>query len=310
MIDKSKIDKIGRVIGLHGQRAELLAGDEIVEAVVRGKVKFEDAGKSAIAVGDFVMYSEDTKDRYAIEKILPRGKIISKPSTENEQQLQVFVANVDCLVIVSSVADPDFKPGLVDRFLVTAFKENIRPIIVLNKIDLKSPDYLNPYFDVWKKLSCEIVYTSAKNGDGISLLKSKMENGTAAIAGHSGVGKSTLINVMCPGLELRTKEISAYSNRGVHTTTGIRLYKIFPNGWIADTPGIKVYGLAGVNRKNLKMFFPEFTNTDTDLECQFSNCAHINEPSCAVKKIIDDPESPIARFRYESYVRIYESLKI
>jgi len=304
MMDGSKM--IGRVVESHGQRVIIFNGGDFITAVVKGKLKYGDKDVSPIAVGDYVKYSQSGGKMAAVETIQPRTTVLSKPMVEKEEHLQIVVSNIDRLVIVSSVKNPVFKPGLVDRFLVVAFKENIKPVIVLNKTDLQSPDSVLSYFESWRKISCETIFNSALTGDGVDKLKDVLEHGTSVIAGHSGVGKSSLLNRISPGLKLMTREVSLSSNRGVHTTSRVSLYRLFPDGWVADTPGLKVFGLAGVNKKSLREYFPEFRRCDSD--CRFDNCIHIDEPDCAVKKSVETNDGIIAGFRYESYLRIYANL--
>ena len=305
MKDNSRM--IARVVELHGQRARLFTDRGTIDAVVMGKLKHGDTGVSPVAVGDFVEYSLKTDKLAAIESISKRQSVISKPATEKESLLQIMVSNVDRLIVVTSTKDPKFKAGLVDRFLVTAFKEQIRPVVILNKIDLQDPEEFGGYFDTWRRISCEIVFTSAKTGEGIDKLKEILKEGTSAITGHSGVGKSSLLNRISPGLKLKTERISSYSGRGVHVTSRVSLYQLFPDGWVADTPGLKVFGLAGVDKKTLHLYFPEFESRAS--QCRFNDCMHIDEPSCAVKRSVEIGDGVVADFRYESYLRMHASLK-
>ena len=297
---------IGRIVGLHGQRAEVYTDNGIIDAVIRGKVKYGEKDESPIAVGDFVDYSFKNANMATIERIHPRKSVISRPAIEKKDYTQVLVANVDRFIIVSAVAEPAFKPGLVDRFLIIAFKEKIHPVIVMNKIDLEEPSAFDKYLEAWRKLSCDIVFTSAKVGKGIDKLIPMLENGTSVIVGHSGVGKSSLLNRINPELKLRTQEISKYSGKGTHSTSSMTIYRLFPDGWVADTPGLKDLGLVGVNKTNLYRYFPEFELFEAD--CQFSNCIHVNEPGCGVKNALEKKDPNLATFRYESYLKIYSSL--
>lgn len=303
---EKKTELAGRVVELHGQRATIFSDDQFVTAVVKGKLKSGDRDVSPIAVGDFVRYSRGTGKLAFVESIEPRKSVLSKPAVEREGLLQIVVSNIDRLVIVVSTQNPRFKPGLVDRFLVTAFKEGLRPVIVLNKIDLQGAEFAKEYFDGWREISCDTIFTSAKTGEGVDRLRETLKSGTSAITGHSGVGKSSLLNKISPGLMIKTREVSSSSDRGVHTTSRVSLYRIFPDGWVADTPGLKVFGLAGVSKKTLQEYFPEFGRCY--LECRFSDCVHIDEPDCAVKKSVESGDGKVAPFRYESYRRIYADL--
>jgi ribosome biogenesis GTPase len=302
----SELRTIGRVIGLHGQRAELYTDNGVVDAVIRGKVKYGETDESPIAVGDYVEFSCKNPNMATIEKIRPRKSVISRPAVEKKDYTQVLVSNVDRFIIVTSVAQPPFKSGLVDRFLVIAFKEKIHPVIVMNKIDLGNPKSFIRYLDAWQKISCDIIYTCAKSGQGIDSLIPILKNGTSAIVGHSGVGKSSLINRINPELDIKTKAISTYSGKGTHTTSSSIIYRLFPDGWVADTPGLKDLGLAGISKSYLYRYFPEFEQFES--ECQFSNCIHVNEPGCGVKNALSRNDSGIAEFRYDSYLKMLTSL--
>ncbi|MEE9554494.1 MAG: ribosome small subunit-dependent GTPase A [candidate division Zixibacteria bacterium] len=304
VIDIEKM--IGRVVELHGQRARIFTGDDYIDAILKGKVKYGERDSSPIAVGDYVRYSIAPGETAAVEAIEKRESVLSKPAVEKEGLVQVMVANIDRVIIVSSVKKPKFKPGLIDRFLVTALKEEIKPVIVLNKIDLGIPEIIHEYFKGWSEISCQTIFTSALTGEGMDELKETLRQGTSVISGHSGVGKSSLLNKISPELNLKTKKVSSSSNRGVHTTSRMSLYRIFPEGWVADTPGLKVFGLTGVTRKTLHEYYPEFD--ELRLDCRFDDCIHIGEPDCAVKKSVENSDGSIAGFRYESYLRIYADL--
>jgi ribosome biogenesis GTPase / thiamine phosphate phosphatase len=295
---------IGRVVGVLGPRIEIEAEERIISAVVSGKAKYDSRGVSLIAVGDYVEYNCKLNNLTTIERVLDRKSCISRPAIEKEGLIQVIVSNIDRLVAVISLANPEFRPGLVDRYLIVAFKEKIPPVIVINKADLADPSDISIYTEAWKKLGCEVLFTSAVTGQGIEELSIIMAKGTSVITGHSGVGKSSIINHINPKLKIKTAKLSLYSRKGVHTTSRVTLFKLFPEGWVADTPGLKDLGLAGVDKKTLHRFFPDFS--DLEAYCQFDDCAHVNEPDCAIKKAVI--EKKIAEFRYQSYLRIYESL--
>jgi ribosome biogenesis GTPase len=305
VIDESRM--IGRVVELLGPKARIFTGRGFISAVITGKLKYGDKDVSPIAVGDFVKYSLKTGEDAAVESIEARKSVLSKPAVEREGLLQIVASNIDRLIIVTSVMNPRFKPGLVDRFLVTAFKEDLKAVVVLNKIDLKSPESLADYFDAWRSIGCETIFTSALTGEGIESFEKSLVHGTSVIAGHSGVGKSSLLNRVVPGLNLRIGEVSSSSDRGIHTTSKVSLFQVFPDGWVADTPGLKVFGLTGVERGNLRLYYPEFERCESD--CQFADCAHVKEPSCAVKRSVESNDGLVAPFRYDSYLRIYGSLE-
>jgi ribosome biogenesis GTPase len=301
-----------RVTGIYGPRVDIQTADGVISAVVRGKLKYggpdhrDITEKTIVAVGDYVEFSSKKGQTAAIDRILERKKVISRPSVENEGIVQVLVSNVDRIVIVTSTADPDFRPGAVDRFLVIAFEEDIKPVIVLNKIDLADPDSYRQYTDAWRKIGCDILYTSAKTGEKIDELGRLLSNGTSVIVGHSGVGKSSLLNKINPALRIKIGDISSYSGKGKHTTSRVNLFRLFPQGWVADTPGLKDLGLVGVTRKNLHYYYPEFAPFES--ACQFKDCVHVDEPSCAVKDAAGKEDCSISQLRYQNYLSIYDSL--
>jgi ribosome biogenesis GTPase / thiamine phosphate phosphatase len=296
---------IGRVVGILGPRIEIATEDRIISAVISGKAKYDSSGISLIAVGDFVEFESKADHLTTIQKVLERQSCISRPAIEKEGLIQIMVSNIDRLVAVISIANPPFKPGLVDRYLVVAFKEKIQPVVVINKIDLADSGTIESYTEAWRKIGCQVVFTSAVTGQGIAELSDILRKGTSVITGHSGVGKSSILNCIDPKLNIKTAGISSYSRRGVHTTSRVTLFRLFSDGWVADTPGLKDLGIAEVDKRTLYRYFPEFSNFEAD--CQFGNCVHVNEPGCAVKKAVE--EHGIAKFRYLDYLKIYESLK-
>jgi len=296
-----------RVIELHGQRAKLVFNNRAFDAVLSGKLRLAEPGVTPVAVGDYVEFIKKEESLATVENVIDRKSCISKPAVEKGDFQQILVSNVDRMVIVTSVAQPKFNHGIVERFLIIAFKEKIQPVIVLNKIDLKDISKFKVYFDVWRRLPCLTAFTSARTGEGVDVLENYISEGTSVIVGHSGVGKSSLLNYISPDLNLRTKKISSYSDRGVHTTSRISLFNISANGWVADTPGLKVLGFSGINKSTLRYYFPDFDKPAED--CRFQDCLHYDEPSCGVKNSIGSGENKVAEFRYDSYRRIFDTLK-
>ncbi|OGC90992.1 MAG: ribosome small subunit-dependent GTPase A [candidate division Zixibacteria bacterium RBG_16_53_22] len=305
-------NNIARVVGKYGPRVEIQTADGVISAVVRGRLKYggsehqDTAQRTIVAVGDYVEFAKKSGHTATINRILERNKVISRPAVGKEGIVQVVVSNVDRIVIVTSTTDPDFKAGVVDRLLIIAFKEEIKPVIVLNKIDLADPEAYRQYTDAWMRIGCDILFTSARTGEHIDEFGRLLSNGTCVVVGHSGVGKSSLLNKLSPGLQIKIGDISSYSGKGKHTTSRVNLFRLFPQGWVADTPGLKDLGLVGVTRKNLHNYYPEFAPFESG--CQFTDCVHVDEPSCAVKDAVDKPDCSISRFRYQNYLSIYHSL--
>lgn len=296
---------IGRIVNIYGPRVAIYTDGATINAIVAGKVKYADSDTSRIAVGDYVEFSAKNKKMASVDRIIARKSAITRPAVEKEGMTQVIVANIDRLVVVSSITNPDFKPGLINRFLVLAFKEKIHPVIVINKIDLANPSLYAREIAAWRDISCDVIPTSAVTGEGLEALSAILEQGTSVIAGHSGVGKSSLLNWLNPELKIKTSGISLYSGRGVHTTSRVTLFRLFPDGWVADTPGLKDLGLSGVTREKLHQYYPEFSRYED--KCQFSNCIHIDEPVCGIKMAVESGKIEV--FRYDDYCKIYGTMK-
>jgi len=309
MVDNSKETKgdnilIGKIIAVFGRNIKLFYQGKEYDAIVRGRLLKEYLSSSPVAVGDNVEFSMNADGQSIIENVLSRKQYLAKPDLLVKNKIQIIASNLDQLVIVSSVQEPRFKPGLIDRFLVSAECEKLEAIIVINKIDLASRDEFNVYVDAWNSLGYQTIFTSAKTGHGLNELKLLLKAKSSVLAGHSGVGKTSLINAVQPSLNLNTSEISISTGKGVHTTASVVMFPLDLGGWIADTPGIKVFGLTGINRTNLYQNFPEMAKLEG--ECKFNNCLHISEPGCAVKKAVKSGD--ICEFRYLSYKRIFEKL--
>ncbi len=236
--------------------------------------------------------------------MLPRKQYLARPDLLVKNKVQIIAANLDQLVIVSSTKEPQFKPGLVDRFLISAKSEELEAIVVINKIDLTNQTEFQAYADAWSSLGYHTLFTSAKTGYGMNELIPYLKTKSSVLAGHSGVGKTSLINAIQPSLNLNTREISRSTGKGVHATASVVMFPLDFGGWIADTPGIKVFGLTGINKANLCQYFPEMTKHDG--ECKFNNCLHLSEPGCVIKKAVKTGD--IHEFRYLSYKRIFEQL--
>ena len=295
----------GVVIATRGRLFEVIteSGNKL-SCEVRQKVKTEADATTPVAVGDNVLISPSHEGSAIIEKVLERKTAFFRPAVGQETIKQVIAANLDKLAIVSSIASPKLKTGLIDRFLISAQKGNLEPFIIINKIDLPRPKEFDTIISVYKSLGIETFPTSCESGEGIEDLKESMQMSRTVLVGHSGVGKSSIINQLVPGLDLKTATISKATDRGKHTTAHIELFELPSGGFLADSPGLKVMGIWDVEKAELQYYYPEFERYNGT--CRFKNCVHIHEPDCAVKQALEKGE--IENFRYENYLSILESL--
>jgi len=239
-----------------------------------------------------------------IESVEKRRSMFFRPAKGSESKKQVLAANIDQLAAVISVMQPPLKPGLIDRFLIAAEIGGLRPVVIINKIDLGRIPILDEIEKWYAALGIEYHIISALNGDGMETLEKSLTGHKTIFAGHSGVGKSTILNRMIPGLDLKVGAISESTDKGIHTTTQIELFELPRGGYVVDSPGLKVLGLWDVQKEELDEFFPEMLEYRDS--CRFTGCSHTHEPDCAVKQAVD--EGRIADFRYKSYLTIYNSI--
>lgn len=285
---------VGRVIRAIGGIffVESLTGDDlIIECSVRGKLKLTN---SEILVGDKVRYFLGSS-KGVITEILPRESILKRP----------YITNVDLLVVVFAHKNPDPNPGLIARFLVLADSSGIPYILVFNKTDLVGKGKADKLANIYRNYGYQVYCTSVVNNLGKRTLLKTLSGKVSVFTGPSGVGKSALLNMLSPGLKLKTGLLSSKINRGKHTTREVQLLKINPLTYIADTPGFSQIGLEHIKPEDLAHFFPDFHNYLGN--CRFNSCIHQNEPECALKKGLEN--GAIDRERYEIYLELLKELK-
>lgn len=274
----------------------------------RIKGKFRTQGiktTNPIAVGDWVEFEiEPGQESGVINKLYPRRNYIIRRSVNLSKQTQIIAANLDLAMLVVTLASPPTSTGFIDRFLVTAEAYSIPASLVFNKLDLFSEEGLEilaDYINLYQELGYTCYAVSALEGENVEELKQALKDKITLVSGHSGVGKSTLINRLVPGLTLKTGDISNWSDKGKHTTTFAEMIDLPFGGKLIDTPGIRELGVVDIEAQELSHYFPEMR--DLLNECRFHNCRHINEPGCAVLEALE--EGRIDPSRYESYRSIY-----
>lgn len=271
-----------------------------VEASIRGRLKLEERTGDRVVIGDRVRVAEVDGDAYAIEDVLPREREIVRRAPGGHTP-KVVAANVERLVAVIAAAEPDPRREQVDRLLVVAEANELEGILVVNKMDLPGArDRGTDLAAGYRRIGYRVLLTSARSGRGIDELEEVLCRGTSALVGPSGGGKSSLLNAIEPGLELRTGALSRRSGRGRHTTVSARLTELECGGRVADTPGFDDVGLWGVDPEALDVCFPEFLPFLDG--CRFRGCTHLHEPGCAVKQAVENGE--IDERRHASYRRL------
>ena len=280
--------------------------DELYRCTLRKSLRSDHSGyANMLAVGDEVTISHNGHAQGMVEAILPRRSALARPDAVTPYKQQIIVANVDQLLIVASWREPRFWPELVDRYLVAALRHNLLPIIAINKVDLAEDRHeLDPVAAAYRAAGCTVLLTSATTGLGIESLRDILRGRTTALAGLSGVGKSSLLGAAEPGLQLKVGEVSDRKHEGRHTTTQVTLHPLAAGGFVADTPGIRELGLAGLKREELAGFYPEFAPFAKD--CEYANCTHTREPWCAVKSAMRSGR--LSRMRLDSYWKILDSM--
>lgn len=277
---------------------------------MKGVFKIDDiTSTNPIAVGDAVEIDVESEieSTAIITKILPRHNYINRQSPRLKHQQHIIAANIDQSLLVVTLKEPRTSQGFMDRFLVVCEMYHVPAIIVFNKIDIfkkKEAEKFETIAHQYSSLGYTIYATSVQENKGVKELQPALKNKTTLFSGHSGVGKSSLINALLPQLDLKTQELSGWSGKGQHTTTFATMYDLPFGGAIIDTPGIRELAITNLEKEELSHYFPEMRNRLKG--CRYNNCVHVNEPGCAIKEAVISGE--ITEDRYFSYLNILESL--
>ncbi len=296
----------GVVIKSVGSRYKVLVGaDRMIECLIKGKLRVRELRTTnPVAVGDKVMIEIDNKDKAGIiTEVLDRKNYILRKASNLSKQSQIIAANLDQLLVMATIILPRTPVEFIDRILLTAEAYRVPSRIIFNKTDIYSKDdteKMEHLISLYSQIGYDCFRLSLSAGTGLEKLKEAMKDRISLIAGNSGVGKTTLLNVLDPSLNLKTAEISDYHKQGKHITTFPEMYRLPFGGFAIDTPGIKGFGVVDMERNEIYHFFPEIFRVSKG--CRFYNCLHLDEPDCAVRQAVE--EGKIDFLRYRSYLSI------
>ncbi|MCB0738657.1 MAG: ribosome small subunit-dependent GTPase A [Bacteroidetes bacterium] len=294
----------GLVLKSTGSWYQVLAQNgELVELRLKGKIRLKGLkSTNPIAVGDYVLYDPET---FTIADIEPRKNYLIRRSNNLSKYSHIIAANLDLAIVVASFKEPRTSQGFIDRFLLTCDAYDVPAIVLLNKIDLLEEEELldaADFLGMYEEAGYPVHNISAKTYDEWEWFEELLKDKTVLISGHSGVGKSTIINKLIPEVEIKTGDISEVNYKGKHTTTFAEMHVYAPNSYIIDTPGIKDFGLVNMEKQEISHYFREMAPLIAD--CKFSNCLHVEEPGCAVREAAE--QGGIDPNRYFSYLNIIE----
>lgn len=263
-----------------------------------------------IAVGDFVEMEIETieEESAIINEIYERNNYVARVSPHNKHLHHIIASNLDQSMLFATLKAPKTSQGFIDRFLISCESHHIPAIIVFNKADLygkKEMERFEQLREMYESIGYQVILTSVQNQEGLDQVSSLLKNNATLLSGHSGVGKSTLINHLFPQFNLKTQSVSEWSGKGLHTTTFAEMFDLDATSQVIDTPGVREFGLVDISKQELSHYFPEMRKLLVN--CQFNNCMHTNEPGCAVKKEVGIGK--VAEDRYVSYLTILDKME-
>ena len=302
----------GRVLSVHGLQARVDSDGATYACTLKGSLKKEVGRlKNLLAVGDIVYFEPTARNEGSIEVIEERYSTLSRADALSRTKQHLIAANIDQVLITSSVVAPDLKPGLIDRYIIAATKGKMEPVILINKIDLlangqypEQAALVDELVTIYRSLGRTVLTVSADSGEGMDQLRETMRDRASVFSGQSGAGKSSLINAIAH-LNLPIGEVVAGTRKGAHTTTTARLIALDSGGWCIDTPGIKSFGVWDLTEEEIARYYTEIWEMADG--CRFPDCSHTHEPECAVQAAVESGE--IKRLRYDSYLALLESVR-
>lgn len=284
---------------------------EAYSARIKGKFKIDNiTSTNPIAVGDFVDADKEdiAEESVIIHNIYPRKNYITRQSPHNKNQHHIIASNLDQSLLFATLRDPKTSTGFIDRFLVASEAYHVPAILIFNKSDLfrkKETEKFQELKDIYESIGYKVLATSVAENTSIEDVKNLLKDKTTLVSGHSGVGKSSFINLLFPELFLKTQDVSEWSGKGLHTTTFAEMFDLPFGGRIIDTPGMREFALSDIDENELSHYFPEMRALIN--KCKFNNCRHIDEPACAVTAAVEAGE--ISSSRYVSYLNILSSME-
>jgi ribosome biogenesis GTPase len=283
----------------------------IFNARIKGKFKIDNiTSTNPVAVGDFVLadMENELENTVTITDIATRKNYITRSSPHNRNQHHIIASNLDQSLLFATLKEPKTSLGFIDRFLITSEAYYVPSILVFNKSDLYKEKELSRYEEIkeiYEAIGYKVLLMSIEKKIGVEEVKNLLKDKTTLLSGHSGVGKSSFINIIFPDLRLKTQDVSGWSGKGLHTTTFAEMFNLSFGGRLIDTPGIRELGLVDIPKHELSHYFPEMRALIN--QCHFNNCMHINEPNCAVKDAVN--LGTVHPDRYYSYLNILDSIE-